>query len=75
LPRGFRQGTVSICTVGTREGKVKDDSWLGGDAIQKERMWEGWSLGGEREMTNSTLDILSWGCHRETSNKQLNDGI
>lgn len=53
----------------------RGNNWLGGDAIQKERLWEEWSIGGEREMANSTLDILSWRCHRETSNKQLNDGI
>lgn len=34
------RGTVGICTVGKREVEVKDDNWLGGDAVQKERIWE-----------------------------------
>lgn len=41
MPRGFRQGTVSIYTVGTREGR----QLVRVVTIQKERLWEEWSIG------------------------------
>lgn len=59
LARGCGQGTTNICVVGTQEGHVENDSrdnWLGGDALQKERLW-GSHLGAQRGMISSV-----WTC-------------